>query len=94
MTDDQADWVLTRYAHHLEAGLYTRAAWAWDGVFAAALDLCGRDSQRLGTRSLDVLHVATALVLGADVFCTLDERQARLATAAGLHAEGAAELAR
>jgi predicted nucleic acid-binding protein len=38
----------------------------------------------LGTRTLDVLHVAGALVLKADVFYTLDKNQARLATALGL----------
>ncbi len=38
----------------------------------------------LGTRTLDVLHVAGALVLRADAFYTLDKKQARLATALGL----------
>ena len=38
----------------------------------------------LGTRTLDVLHVAGALVLKADAFYTLDKKQARLAAALGL----------
>ncbi len=38
----------------------------------------------LGTRTLDVLHVAGALVLRADAFYTLDKKQARLAAALGL----------
>jgi predicted nucleic acid-binding protein len=38
----------------------------------------------LGTRTLDVLHVATALVLKADAFYTFDEKQAGLAIAVGL----------
>jgi predicted nucleic acid-binding protein len=41
----------------------------------------------IGARSLDVLHVAAALVLGATEFCTLDTRQANLAKAAGLHVQ-------
>ena len=41
-------------------------------------------SEALGTRSLDILHVASALVLGAADFLTFDRRQAALATAAGL----------
>ncbi len=38
----------------------------------------------LGTRTLDVLHVAGALVLKADAFYTFDQKQAGLATALGL----------
>ena len=37
-----------------------------------------------GTRTLDVLHVAGALVLKADSFYTFDRKQARLAAAVGL----------
>jgi predicted nucleic acid-binding protein len=38
----------------------------------------------LGTRTLDVLHVASALVLKPDVFLTFDKRQRQLAKAEGL----------
>ena len=38
----------------------------------------------LGTRTLDVLHVAGALVLKADAFYTLDKKQASLAATLGL----------
>jgi predicted nucleic acid-binding protein len=37
-----------------------------------------------GCRSFDILHVATALHLGAKEFLTFDERQRRLAVGAGL----------
>ncbi len=40
--------------------------------------------ERLGARSLDILHVAAALVSGASNFLTFAIRQARLAKAAGL----------
>ncbi|MGA2250711.1 hypothetical protein [Terracidiphilus sp.] len=39
----------------------------------------------LGVRTLDSLHVACALELGARSFWTFDERQERLAIAAGLN---------
>jgi predicted nucleic acid-binding protein len=39
---------------------------------------------RIGTRSLDLIHVAAAIVLRADVFHTFDDRQRKLAGAAGL----------
>lgn len=41
-------------------------------------------SARLGTRSLDVLHVASALALRATTFLTFDLRQRKLALAAKL----------
>ena len=43
---------------------------------------------RLGTRALDVLHVASALVLGAQDFYTFDRNQAKLADAEGLTVRG------
>lgn len=43
-------------------------------------------SETLGTRTLDILHVAAALVLGRSEFLTFDRRQHALATAAGLRA--------
>jgi predicted nucleic acid-binding protein len=41
-------------------------------------------SATLGTRSLDILQVASALVLKAETFLTFDARQKKLAKAAGL----------
>jgi predicted nucleic acid-binding protein len=38
----------------------------------------------LGTRTLDVLHVASAVALKADTFYTFDQKQASLAAAVGL----------
>ena len=65
-----------------------------EGVWAAvalpeeALEFCAqlarRHAARLGSRTLDALHVASALELKAERFWTFDERQAMLARAAGL----------
>lgn len=44
-------------------------------------------SARLGTRSLDILQVAIAIVLRADTFLTFDRNQAALAQAEGLTCE-------
>ena len=41
-------------------------------------------AEMLGTRSLDALDVAAALVLGLPTFLALDHRQRALAKAAGL----------
>jgi predicted nucleic acid-binding protein len=47
-------------------------------------DLARRHGPRLGVRTLDTLHVASALQLKAERFWTFDDRQAKLAQAEGL----------
>jgi predicted nucleic acid-binding protein len=53
-------------------------------MFAHARRLASRWTARLGTRGLDIIHVATAIALGANIFLTFDDRQRQLATAARL----------
>jgi predicted nucleic acid-binding protein len=50
-------------------------------AFARAKRLAQTRTARLGTRTLDILHVASALLLGADTFYTMDRNQAKLARA-------------
>ena len=49
-----------------------------------AIELARQHSRALSARSLDILHVALALEIGATVFLTFDVNQAKLARAAGL----------
>jgi len=53
-------------------------------AFELASRIARRRSSRLGTRTLDILHVASALLLSAERFLTFDERQRHLARAEGL----------
>jgi predicted nucleic acid-binding protein len=53
-------------------------------VFARAKRLAQTRTPRPGTRTLDILHVASALLLGADTFHTMDRNQAKLARVEGL----------
>jgi predicted nucleic acid-binding protein len=53
-------------------------------VFERSKLLIQRHSRELGVRTLDLLHVASALVLEADVFYSFDLDQRKLARAAGL----------
>jgi predicted nucleic acid-binding protein len=55
-----------------------------ESAFETAIELAQMYVPRLGTRTLDTLHVACALELGAKEFWTFDQRQERLAKAAGL----------
>jgi predicted nucleic acid-binding protein len=55
-----------------------------DKALSVSVDLARRHVAHLGTRTLDSLHVACALELNAERFWTFDERQKKLAKAAGL----------
>jgi predicted nucleic acid-binding protein len=66
------------------AGVLSRPELNWFDVFRRAQELVSEHSPRIGCRSLDLLHVASALLLEAATFLTFDDRQSRLARASGL----------
>jgi len=74
---------LAAFETHVRDGLMSQRSMTSE-IYFRARELAMRWSHSLGTRALDVLHVASALVLEADIFHTFDERQAKLAQAAGL----------
>jgi predicted nucleic acid-binding protein len=55
-----------------------------DAAYETAMELARKHGPQIPMRTLDTLHVACALALGAREFWTFDERQKRLAKAAGL----------
>lgn len=65
-------------------GLYRSADLLWRATLNRAAELSRAYSPKLGTRSLDVLHVASALELEIRCFVTYDRRQEDLARAVGL----------
>ena len=54
-----------------------------ESVWQTCTQLARKHGPKFGTRTLDSLHVAAALELGAKSFWTFDERQAKLAIAEG-----------
>lgn len=68
----------------LEENVLAHIPISWTDTFREAEDLAATHTETLGSRSLDLLHVALAIVLGATEFFTFDTRQAALAKAAGL----------
>lgn len=54
-----------------------------ENAFEVAADLGRRYGLKLGIRTLDSVHVATALELKAKRFWTFDDRQRKLANAVG-----------
>lgn len=67
-----------------ETGRYLQANLLWRATFVRAATLSREYTPSIGCRSLDVLHVASALELEIDKFMTFDIRQQQLARAAGL----------
>lgn len=74
---------------HLEfEGDRAAGVWIETALPELAFEICARlalrHAARLGTKTLDALHVASALELKAQRFWTFDGRQAELAHAEGL----------
>ncbi len=76
--------ILHRQSLGLENGVYLPISPAIAEVNREVERLSGLYTKNLGTRTLDILHVSHALVLGIREFLTFDRRQADLAKAAGL----------
>jgi predicted nucleic acid-binding protein len=75
---------LRSFAEDFAEGRYVLADLLWRAALHRAADLSQRHTATLGCRSLDVLHVASALELELKNFITFDVRQQGLARAAGL----------
>jgi predicted nucleic acid-binding protein len=71
------------FEEDLAAGLYAIHPVS-PAVYHKARQLSLAHTRTLGSRSLDILHVAAALVVHADVLYSFDAVQRRLAAAAGL----------
>src|SRR4051812_25685236 len=61
-----------------------RAPLSWQLAFREAAALANRHGATLGVRSLDILHAASAHLLGAREFVSFDLKQRGLASAMGL----------
>lgn len=68
----------------LESGVLIRRTADWREIFSKAIQFSRRYTHRWGCRSLDILHVAFAVILECDAMVTFDERQGKLCRASGL----------
>jgi len=80
----QVDATRARIAEDLAAGILHRVAVDWPAALARAIELADQHASRVGCRSLDLLHVAAAMLSASDRFVTADRRQNTVARRAGL----------
>ena len=81
---DARNDALASFDEDFAEGRYVQADLLWRATLDRAGELSRKHTPTLGCRSLDVLHVASALELGLRYFLTFDLRQRRLAEAVGL----------
>ena len=91
ITPEKINLIMSRFEEHEKGGIYYRPQLDWSAIFIHAIDLSKKHSSSIGSRALDILHVASALSINADRFLTLDDRQTRLAALAGLKIENIKE---
>ncbi len=84
ITPEEARLIISMFEEHEMGGVYYRPQLSWSAIFIHAHDLSNKHTASIGARTLDILHVASALSINADRFLTLDDRQTRLAALAGL----------
>jgi predicted nucleic acid-binding protein len=84
ISSEQRKLALAEIESDLNDDILRHTPISWTEAFRQAEDLGAAHTEELGVRSIDLLHVAVALTLGATELLTYDERQASLAQAAGL----------
>ena len=75
---------LASFDEDLTDGRYVHADVLWRATLRRAGEISRAHTATIGSRTLDVLHVATALELELRNFVTFDRRQQQLARVAGL----------
>ena len=79
--DARAAW--SNVGNDVQSGRLVRTTVKWPVAFRVAAGLSERHSIRLGTRSLDILHIAVAKVIRGVEFISFDARQRALAATVG-----------
>jgi predicted nucleic acid-binding protein len=79
----QRDSYFEEFASGITSGTFLELPVSTTELHATARELSDRYTPKLGTRSLDLLHIAAATLLGAKVFYSFDERQRKAAADEG-----------
>lgn len=84
LTQFQMRGALENLEHDIRSGFLQMPDMDLRAVFDHAEFLSAAHTATIGTRSLDILHVAAASLLGARQFVSFDRKQRSLASKAGL----------
>jgi predicted nucleic acid-binding protein len=88
ITSKAKDRYLAAFKEDLSLGRYASPRIELDRIYSTAEQLAKSRSAKMVTRSMDILHVAIALEIGATLFISFDHRQQTLAKACGLKVLG------
>ena len=78
---------LELFGKDVRIGVFELKSFSSD-IFRQALQISSRRTAKVGTRTLDLLHVASAVFLQTEKFYTFDKKQAELARVEGLIVRG------
>lgn len=84
IASDQRDAVLSEIDEQISKGFFRLVDASQSSIYAKAQELSNKHTPALAIRSLDLMHLAAALISGARSFLTFDKRQTKAATAEGL----------
>lgn len=84
ITKDECRRLLDLIETDLQNGALVETLTSWVEVYREAEALSAAHTAKMGIRGLDVLHVASAVIIGAGAFYTFDVRQRVLAVKAGM----------
>jgi predicted nucleic acid-binding protein len=84
LTSESLRIVFRDINHDLEGNVLHHVPLDWSDALRQAEEIGAEYVAQIGARSGDLLHVASAIALDAEEFCTFDVRQAELAKRAGL----------
>jgi predicted nucleic acid-binding protein len=84
ITAGESHAILAALEADVESGALAQMPLPMDDVFAEAEALSAAHTGKLGIRASGILHVASAVVLGAKTFYTFDVRHKALAAKAGM----------
>lgn len=85
ITADELHASLAALDEDIATGRWLRPNYVLAEVHDRAAQLSARHAAKIGCRTLDIYHVAAALIIGTPGFVSLDDRQRELARREGLN---------
>ncbi len=84
ITVAERDGIWSKVQLQIRSGFFVPVNPSTTELHDKAVELSDLHTAKCATRSLDLLHVAAALLMGAETFLSFDQRQRKVAEAQGL----------